>query len=77
MKNFSKNNYSGKNRNQQESNSDSNFYSKKINSSKKNNRFSIKSSKKQGVHNPSENIKSKVFIAVSVLLKTLVLFKIS
>ena len=55
MKNFSKNNYSGKNRKKQIENYDSNFYSQKTNSSKKNNRFSINSSKNQGIYNLDKN----------------------
>ena len=40
MKNYSKNNYSGKNSKKYKKNSDSNFSSKNTNSSKKNNKFS-------------------------------------
>ena len=49
MKNFSKNNYSDKNRNQYKKSPDSKNYSKNTNSSKKNNRFSQKSPNKEGV----------------------------
>lgn len=59
MKNLPKNNYSRKNRKQDKNNSDSNFYSKNTNSSKKHNRFPIHSSKNQGVNNLDESYKKK------------------
>ena len=48
MKNSSKKNFRN---NKYQSNPNSEFYSKKTNSSKKNNRFSLKSSKNKGVNN--------------------------
>ena len=59
MKNSSKNNYSEKNSNQYKKNPDSKIYSKNTNSSKKNNRFSQKSSKKNGVNNLNSLNKNK------------------
>ncbi len=50
MKNSSKNNYYEKN-NKYNNSPDSKIYSKNTNSSKKNNRFSLKSSKNKGVNN--------------------------
>ena len=63
MKYNSKNNYSVKNRKQNKNNSDANFYSKNINSSKKNNKFPINSSKNDGFDNFTENKKNKVHIS--------------
>ena len=45
MKNLSKNNFSGKNGKQNKKNTSTNFYSKNINSTKRNNRYLINSSK--------------------------------
>jgi len=59
MKNSSKNNYSEKNRNQSKKSPDSKIYSKNINSSKKNNRFSQKSSNYRGVNNMNSVNKNK------------------
>ena len=50
MKNSSKNNYFGKNRNQYNKNSDSKPYSKNTKSSKKNNKFLINSGKNKSVN---------------------------
>jgi len=62
MKNTSKNNYSGKNRNQNKYNSDSNFYSKNSNLSKKNNKFHINNTfKNKRENNPNENDKKNVY----------------
>ncbi len=58
MKNYSKNNYPGKNNKQFKKNSDSNFYSEN-NTSKKNNRFFRSSGKSKNVNNISENNKNK------------------
>ena len=60
MKNLPKNNYSRKNRKQDNNNSDSNFYSKNTNSSRKNNRYPINSFKNQGVNNLDESDKKNV-----------------
>ena len=51
MKKFSNNNFSGRNSKQYKKYSDSSLNSKDTNSSKKNNRFSLKSSKNKGVNN--------------------------
>ena len=59
MKNFSKNNYSKKNRNQYKKSSDSKIYSKNTNSSKKNNSFSQKSPNYKGVNNLNSENKNK------------------
>ena len=62
MKNTSKNNYSGKNRNQNKYNSDSNFYSKNSNLSKKNNKFHNNNTfKNKSENNPNENDKKNVY----------------
>ena len=55
MKNFSKNNFSGKDSKRYKKNSDTNFYSRNKNSSKKNERFLSKYSKKKGVNNFKES----------------------
>ena len=55
MKNSSKNNYSAKNSKQYKKDYDSNFFSKNTNSSKKNNRFSINSTKNKGLNNLNES----------------------
>jgi len=60
MKNFSKNNYSGKNKKQQNNKSDSNFYSKNTNLSNKNNRIQKNSVKNQTGNNFNESEKRKV-----------------
>ena len=60
MKNYSKNNYSGKNSKQHKKNSDSNFYSENNNSSKKNNRFFRSSSKNNAVKSLNESNKNKI-----------------
>ena len=60
MKNSSKNNHSGKNRNYQKNNSDSNFYPKNSNKSKKNNRFSPNAFKNKDISNFKEGDKKKV-----------------
>jgi len=57
MKNFSKNNHSGKNSKQYKKNS--NFYSKNLNSSKNNNRFSTKSPKNKNVNFIDDSCKKK------------------
>ena len=54
MKNTSNNNFSEKNTKRYKKNSDSNFYVKNSNSSKRNNRFSRNSSKNRGDNNLSE-----------------------
>jgi len=59
MKNSSKNNYSQKNRKQNEKNSNSNFFNKNNKHSKNNNRFLINSSEKKGSSNLTENRLSK------------------
>ena len=59
MKNYSKNNFSGKNNNQYKKNSESNFYSENANSSKKNNRFSRNSGKNNNLNNLNESNKNK------------------
>ena len=59
MKKFSKNNFSGRNSKQYKKNSDSNFYSKDTNSSKKNNRF-LSNSSNRGVNNFNENDKKEI-----------------
>ena len=60
MKNYSKNNYSGKNSKQHKKNSDSNFYSENNNYSKKNNRFFRSSSKNNAVKSLNESNKNKI-----------------
>ena len=60
MKNYSKNNYSGKNSKQHKKNSDSNFYSENNNSSKKNNRFFRSSGKNNAVKSLNESNKNKI-----------------
>ena len=60
MKNFSNNNFSEKKRKHHKKNSDSNFYSKNTNLSKKNNRFSKNSLKKRDINNSNEGDKKKV-----------------
>ncbi|KGF89636.1 MULTISPECIES: 23S rRNA (guanosine(2251)-2'-O)-methyltransferase RlmB [Prochlorococcus] len=57
MKNFSKNNHSGKNSKQHKKNS--NFYSKNLNSSKNKNRFSTKSPKNKDVNFIDDSYKKK------------------
>ena len=59
MKNFSKNNHSGKNSKQYKKDSNSNFYSKNLNSSKNNNRFSSKSSKNKDFNFKDDSYKNK------------------
>ena len=71
MKNLSKNNYSGKNRKQHKNNSDSNFYSKNTNSSKKNNRFPINSAKNKGGNNFNESDNKKVNFSYSKRTKAI------
>ena len=56
---------SPKNKKQNKNNSKNNFYSKNTNSSKKNNRFSLKSVKNQGVNNLNESDKNKVNLTYS------------
>ena len=58
MKNYSKNNYSGKNNKQFKKNSDSNFYSENSNHPKKNNRSFKSSGKSKIVNNLNENNKN-------------------
>ena len=60
MKNSPKNNYSGKNKKQNKSNSDYSYYAKNTNSSKKNNRFPINPVKNQAVNNLNESDINKV-----------------
>ena len=60
MKNYTKNNYSGKNSKQHKKNSDSNFYSENNNSSKKNNRFFRSSGKNNAVKSLNESNKNKI-----------------
>ena len=60
MKNYSKNNYSGKNSKQHKKNSDSSFYSENNNSSKKNNRFFRSSGKNNAVKSLNESNKNKI-----------------
>ena len=55
MKNSSKKNYSGKNYKEYKKNSDFGFYSKKTNSSEKNERFLKNSSKNKNVDNLNKN----------------------
>ena len=59
MKNLKKNNFSGKNWKHNKNNSDSNFYSKNIDSSKKNNRFSSKSARNKTDRNFNDIDKKK------------------
>ena len=59
MKNSSKNNYSPKNRKQNDRDSSSNYFSKNKNPSKNNNRFLINSSEKKVSSNLSERKKNK------------------
>ena len=64
MKNSPKN-YSGKNRKQQKIKSDSYSYSKSTNTSKRNNRFPLNSSKNRGVKDFNESDKKKVNFSFS------------
>jgi len=57
MNNFSRKNHSEKNRKRRKKNEDSDFYSKDNISSRENNRFSMKSSKKHGIKNFNESDK--------------------
>ena len=59
MKNYSKNNYSGKNSKKYKKNSDSNFSSKNSNSSKKNNKLSTNYSESSGFNKLNESDKRK------------------
>ena len=59
MKNYSKNNYSGKNSKKYKKNSDSNFSSKNANSSKKNNKFLTNYSESSGFNKFNESDKRK------------------
>ncbi len=59
MKNYSKNNYSGKNSKKYKKNSDSNFSSKNTNSSKKNNKFLTNYSESSGFNKINESDKRK------------------
>ena len=59
MKNYSKNNYSGKNSQKYKKNSDSNFSSKNTNSSKKNNKFLTNYSESSGFNKLNESDKRK------------------
>ena len=59
MKNFSKNNHFGKNSKQYKKNSNSNFYSKNLDSPKNNNRFSTKSPKNKDVNFIDSGYKKK------------------
>ena len=59
MKNYSKNNYSGKNSKKYKKNSDSNFSSKNTNSSKKNNKFLNNYSESSGFNKLNESDKRK------------------
>jgi len=59
MKNYSKNNYYGKNNKHHKKNSGSKFYSENTNSSKKNNRFFKSSDKNNTVNNLNESYKNK------------------
>ena len=58
MKNYSKNNYAGKNNKQYKKSSDSNLYSQSTNSSKKDNRF-VRSSGKNNLNKLNESNKNK------------------
>ena len=60
MKNPSRNNFSSKNNKEFKKNSDTNFYSKNKNTSKKSNRFLINSSKYKGNNNLNESDKNKI-----------------
>ena len=59
MKNSFKNNFPGKNRKQNKKNSNPNFFSKNINSSTKNNKFSSNSSEANSTGYLSQNDKNK------------------
>ena len=59
MKNYSKNNYSGKNSKKYKKNSDSNFSSKNTNSSKKNNKLLTNYSESSGFNKLNESDKRK------------------
>jgi len=59
MKKFSKNNFSGKDSKRYKKNSDTNFYSRNKNSSKKNERILSKYSKNKGVKNSNESDNKK------------------
>ena len=76
MKNSSKNNYSGKNRKQQTSNTDSNFSSKNSTSSKKNNRLISSFSKNKGIKNFKESDKNKANFSYSKRANTIKNFNI-
>jgi len=60
MKNSPKNNYSGKNKKQHKKNSTSKSYQENSNSSKKNIRFPINSSKNQGINNSNKSDQKNV-----------------
>ena len=55
MKNFSNNNYSGKNRNPNKKNFESNYYTKNVKSAKKNNKLPINNKNKNDLSNISKN----------------------
>ena len=59
MKNYSKNNYSGKNSKKYKKNSESNFSSQNRNSSRKNNKFLTNYSDNRGLNNLNESDKKK------------------
>ena len=59
MKNFSKNNYSGKNKKNHKKNSDSEFYTRNNNSPKNNSKFLNNSDKNNGANNFKESNKKK------------------
>ena len=59
MKNYSKNNYAGKNNKQYKKSSDSNLYSQSTNSSKKDNRFVRSSGKNNNLNKLNESNKNK------------------
>ena len=63
MKNFSKNNFSGKDNKRYKKNSDTNFYSRNKNSSNKNERFLSKYSKNKGVSNFNESDTKKISVS--------------
>ena len=60
MKNYSKNNFDGKNNKHQKKNFGSKFYSENTNSSKKNNRFFRSSGKNNAVKSLNESNKNKI-----------------
>ena len=59
MKNYSKNNYAGKNNKQYKKSSDSNLYSQSTNSSKKDYRFVRSSGKNNNLNKLNESNKNK------------------